>query len=42
MDGWHQQLNGHVFQQTPEDGEGQESRACYSPGVVPKELDRTE
>ena len=42
MDGWHHRLNGNVFEQTPGDGEEQESRVCYSPGVVPKELDRTE
>ena len=28
---WHHQLNGHEFEQTPEDGEGQESLVCYSP-----------
>ena len=28
---WHRQLNGHEFEQTPEDGEGQGSLACYSP-----------
>ena len=42
MVGWHHRLNGNVFEQTPGDGEGRESQACYSPGVVPKELDRTE
>ena len=25
------QLNGHGFEQTPGDGEGQGNRACYSP-----------
>ena len=39
LDGWHHRLNGNVFERTPGDGEGRESRACYSPGVVPKELD---
>ena len=33
MVGWHHQLNGHEFEQTPGDGEGQGSRAavmgCY-------------
>ena len=28
--GWHHQLNGHEFEQTPGDGEGQGSLACYS------------
>ena len=27
MVGWHHRLNGHEFQQTPEDGEGQENLA---------------
>ena len=31
MVGWHHRLNGHEFDQTPGDGEGQESLACYSP-----------
>ena len=30
MIGWHYQLNGHEFEQTPEDGEGQGSLACCS------------
>ena len=29
--GWHHQLNGQEFEQTPGDGEGQGSLACYSP-----------
>ena len=28
--GWHHQLNGHEFEQTPGDVEGQGSLACYS------------
>ena len=28
MAGWHHQLNGHEFQQTPEDSEGQGNQAC--------------
>jgi len=28
MFGWHHQPNGHEFEQTPEDGEGQESLMC--------------
>ena len=28
MVGWHHWLNGHEFEQTPEDGEGQGSLAC--------------
>ena len=31
MVGWHHQLNGHEFEQTPRDSEGQGSLACYSP-----------
>ena len=30
MVGWHHQLNGHEFEQTLEDGEGQGSLACCS------------
>ena len=41
MVGWHHQLNGHEFQQTPRDGEGQGSLACCSPWGR-KELDTTE
>ena len=29
--GWHHQLNGHVFEQTLGDGEGQGSLVCCSP-----------
>ena len=29
--GWHHQLNGHEFEQTLRDGEGQGSPACCSP-----------
>ena len=28
---WHHQFNGHEFEQTPGDGEGQVSLVCYSP-----------
>jgi len=31
MVGWHHRLNGHEFEQTPGDSEGQESLVCYSP-----------
>ena len=31
MIGWHHQLNGHEFEQSPEDVEGQEGLACHSP-----------
>ena len=31
MIGWHHWLSGHEFEQTPGDGEGQESLVCYSP-----------
>ena len=37
MAGWHHQCNRHEFRQTPEDGEGQGSLACYSPCIC-KEL----
>ena len=39
--GWHCLLNGHKFEQTPGDGEGQGSLACCSPWGR-KELDTTE
>ena len=29
--GWHHQLNGHEFEQTLRDSEGQESLVCCSP-----------
>ena len=41
MAGWHHQLDGHEFEQTPGDGEGQGSLACCSPWGR-KELDVTE
>ena len=28
--GWHHRLNGHEFEQTSGDSEGQESLMCYS------------
>ena len=31
MVGWHQRLNGHEFEQTPGDSEGQGSLVCCSP-----------
>ena len=31
MIGWHHGLNGHEFEQTPGDSEGQESLTCCSP-----------
>ena len=31
MIGWHHRLNGHKFEQTPGDSEGQGSLACCSP-----------
>jgi len=31
MVGWRYQLNGHEFEQTPEDNEGQRSLACFLP-----------
>ena len=41
MVGWHDRLNGHEFEQTSGDGEGQESLACCSPRGR-KELDTTD
>ena len=41
MVGWHHQLNGHEFEQTPGDSEGQGSLACCSPWGH-KEWDTTE
>ena len=41
MVGWHHQLNGHEFEQTPGDGEGQGSLTCCSPWGR-KEVDTTE
>ena len=41
MVGWHHQLNGHEFEQTLGDSEGQGSLACYSPRGH-KESDMTE
>ena len=40
MVGWHHQLNGHEYEQTPENSEGQRSLVCYSPRSC-KELDMT-
>ena len=39
--GWHHQFNGHEFEQTPGDAEGQRSLACWSPWSR-IELDMTE
>ena len=41
MVGWHHRLNGHEFEQTPGDGEGQGSLACCSLWGC-KESDTTE
>ena len=38
--GWHQQLNGHEFEQTLRVGDGQGNLACSSPWSF-KELDTT-
>ena len=40
MIGWHHQLNGHEFEQTPGDSGGQESLVCCSPWGC-KELEMT-
>ena len=41
MVGWHHRLNGHEFEQTLGDGDGQGSLGCCSPWDR-KELDTTE
>ena len=41
MVGWHHGLNGHEFEQTQGDGEGQGSLMCCSPWGC-KESDTTE
>ena len=41
MVGWYHRLNGHEFEQTLGDGEGQGSLGCYC-SWGPKELDTTE
>ena len=41
MVGWHHQLDGYEFEQTPGDGEAQGSLACCSPWGH-EELDVTE
>ena len=41
MVGWHYRLNAHEFEQSPGDGEGLGSLACYSPWDH-KESDTTE
>ena len=41
MVGWHHQLNGHEFEQSPGDGEEQGAPACCSPWDH-KESDMTE
>ena len=41
MVGWHQQLDGHEFEQVPGVGDGQGSLECCSPWGR-KELDTTE
>ena len=41
MVGWHHQLNGHEFEQSPGDSEGQGSLVCCSPWGH-KESDMTE
>ena len=41
MVGWRHQLNGHEFERTPGNSEGQGSLVCCSPWSY-KELDMTE
>ena len=37
MVGWHHQLNGHEFEKTPGDGEGQEASCGAVHGVTKKQ-----
>ena len=39
---WHHQLDGHEYEQTLGDGEGQGSLVCYRESWGHKELDRAE
>ena len=39
--GWHNQLDGHEFEQAPGVGDGQRNLVCFSPGSH-KESDTTE
>ena len=41
MIGWQHRRNGHEFEQTPGDGEGQENLMCCSPWSC-READTTE
>ena len=34
MVGWYHRLDGHEFEQTPGDGEGQGGLECCGPGVA--------
>ena len=34
MVGWHHQVNGHEFEQSPGDGEGQEARCIAVHGIT--------
>ena len=38
MVGWHHQLNGHEFAQTPGDGEGQGCLMCCGPWVTKSQI----
>ena len=38
MVGWHHRLNGHEFEQTPGDCEGQGRLACCSQGVTESDV----
>ena len=40
MVGWHHRLNGHEFEQTLGDGEGQGNLVCYSPWCCRVKRDR--
>ena len=41
MVAWHHRLNGHEFEKTPGDSEGQGSLVCYNPQGR-KEMDMTQ
>ena len=41
MVGWHDQFNGHEFEQTLGSSKGQESLVCYTPWGFEKKSDTT-
>ena len=41
MVGWHHWLNGHEFEQTLDDGEGQRAGMLYSPWILKELVSKT-